>query len=116
MIAETTDRTLIMYAGRMLESAPTPALFRQTRHPYTRALMASLPSAHVRGDTLATIPGLPPDLIAPIPGCAFAPRCTHATPACANPCELQEILPGHATACTRVQHGEIDPAPATPPA
>jgi len=108
VIAGTCDRVLVMYAGRILESAPTRDLFYSPRHPYTRALMDSMPSARKPGEDLYTIPGLPPELTSEIPGCPFAPRCAHAADICRHrPALLQEVARGHATACTRVQAGEL---------
>jgi oligopeptide transport system ATP-binding protein len=108
VIAGTCDRVLVMYAGRFLESARTRDLFYSPRHPYTRALMDSMPSARKPGEDLYTIPGLPPELTSEIVGCPFAPRCAHAVEACRRqPAMLQEVAPHHATACIRVQAGEL---------
>jgi oligopeptide/dipeptide ABC transporter ATP-binding protein len=96
-----------MYAGQIMETAAIDPLFASPLHPYTRALMASLPALHGEGETLATIPGLPPDLIQPVPGCPFAPRCTHSADVCNEPIALEELSTGHATACTRVRNGEL---------
>ncbi|MDZ4858640.1 MAG: ABC transporter ATP-binding protein [Candidatus Hydrogenedentes bacterium] len=108
VIAESCDRVHVMYAGRIVESARTTDLFTAPKHPYTRALMASIPATQKKGATLHTIAGSPPDLTQAIIGCPFAPRCEHAAPKCAaQPVELLGIAPGHATACLRVQLGEI---------
>jgi oligopeptide transport system ATP-binding protein len=108
IVANTCDRVLVMYAGRVVESAPVRALFRETRHPYTKALMASLPAMHKHGEPLYSIPGQPPDLSREVTGCPFAPRCAHADARCmAGPVSLQEIAPTHGTACARIQRGEI---------
>jgi len=107
VVAETCDRVAVMYAGRIVESACVEALFAEPQHPYTRALMRSLPAAHARGESLYTIPGRPPDLIAPIAGCPFAPRCEHATEVCRAPVSLREVRTGHCSACTRVQTGDL---------
>jgi len=97
-----------MYAGRILESATVRDLFYDSKHPYTQALLASMPSVHDRGETLYTIPGMPPDLSKPITGCPFAPRCAHAVDRCRKESvELREVRPGHASACLRVQAGEL---------
>src|SRR6202453_4417297 len=69
------DRVIVMYAGRVMESAKTADLFYQTKHPYTRALQKSIPALQVKGRELYTIAGAPPDLLHPLPGCPFAPRC-----------------------------------------
>jgi oligopeptide transport system ATP-binding protein len=108
VIAETCDRVLVMYAGRIAESAPVDDLFRNPRHPYTRALMASIPATQRKGARLYTIRGAPPDLTKPFAGCPFAPRCDHAVDRCTtNPPELLGVGPRHASACLRVQDGEL---------
>jgi oligopeptide transport system ATP-binding protein len=108
VVAETCDRVAVMYAGRLVETAATEALFQRPRHPYTRALMDSLPARRAKGEALYTIPGMPPDLAAPIAGCAFAPRCEHAVDLCraARP-ELVDVGRDHATACVREQAGQL---------
>ncbi len=107
------DRVLVMYAGQVLESGPTAALFYQPKHPYNQALQRSIPALHERGAELHTIPGAPPDVTQPIRGCPFAPRCEFAEEKCVtSEIILKEVTPGHATACLRVQLGEIDLAPA----
>ncbi len=106
VIAGTCDRVLVMYAGKIMESAEAPELFHRSRHLYTQALMASLPSVHAKGESLYTIRGLPPDLSETIVGCTFAPRCEHAVDACRDAAiKLCEVSPGHASACVRVQGG-----------
>jgi oligopeptide transport system ATP-binding protein len=108
VVARVCRRIYVMYAGKIMESAQTEALFSYPRHPYTEALLESLPSTHVKGEPLRTIPGLPPDLIAPITGCPFAPRCPKATERCTRgEIALQEVAPGRHTACFRVQEGEL---------
>jgi oligopeptide transport system ATP-binding protein len=107
------DRVQVMYAGRIVESARTEALFRSPRHPYNRALQKSIPALQPKGAALFTIPGMPPDLSRPLPGCAFAPRCEFATDACrAGDVTLKEVAPGHLSACVRVQQNQIQLAAA----
>ncbi|MEO5717272.1 MAG: ABC transporter ATP-binding protein [Chthoniobacterales bacterium] len=107
------DRVLVMYAGRVLESGPTAALFYQPKHPYNQALQRSIPALHERGAELHTIPGAPPDVTQPIRGCPFAPRCEFAEEKCVtSEIVLKEVASGHASACLRVQLGEIELAPA----
>jgi oligopeptide transport system ATP-binding protein len=108
VVAGFCQRVLVMYAGRIVESAPTDVLFTDTRHPYTRALQKSIPALQPKGHSLFTIPGAPPDLSRPIPGCAFAPRCEFASEQCNHPVELKQIVAGHHSACLRVQSGEIE--------
>ena len=97
------DRVLVMYAGRVVEEAPTDALFRTPGHPYTRGLLGSMPSLwSAPGAPLASIPGSPPSMMAPDVGCAFAPRCPwHASLCDAMPPLLREIGPGRRVACVR---------------
>ncbi len=103
VIAGVCDRVLVMYAGRILEAASTDALFRTPRHPYTRALMESLPGIQDAGKPLRTIPGLPPEHGAPERGCPFAPRCTVALPECSvADCPLLPVAgDAHRSACIR---------------
>ena len=83
VIAGRTDRVVVMYAGAVAEEAATPELFDRIRHPYSQALLASVPKIDQRRDErLLSIPGLPPDLSKPIVGCRFAPRCQFATDEC----------------------------------
>jgi peptide/nickel transport system ATP-binding protein len=85
VIAGRADRVAVMYAGRIVEIAPTPVLFARPRHPYTEALFEALPEKAADGSTikrLYNIPGMPPDLTAPPAGCKFAPRCRYAQDSC----------------------------------
>src|SRR5205823_2769152 len=83
VIAGHADRVQVMYAGRMVEVAETGNLFGHMRHPYTYALLASIPRlSQDSTKRLLTIGGLPPDLAQPPPGCRFAPRCSRATGKC----------------------------------
>ena len=108
VVAGFCRRVLVMYAGRIVESAPTEQLFYHTKHPYTRALQRSIPALQPKGAELYTIAGVPPDLSKRIEGCAFAPRCEFAWKKCSiPPIELKTVAPGHATACVRVQSNEI---------
>ncbi len=82
LLIEMADVIAIMYAGRIVESAPAQRLFRAPRHPYTAALLDSFPSLHGKPKLLAGIPGSPPDMRNLPPGCPFAPRCRYALPRC----------------------------------
>jgi peptide/nickel transport system ATP-binding protein len=83
VIAGRTDRVVVMYAGKKAEEASTSELFRKMHHPYTRALLASVPQLDTTSKvTLRHIPGTPPDLSETLVGCRFAPRCTNATEKC----------------------------------
>jgi peptide/nickel transport system ATP-binding protein len=82
LLAEIADRIAVMYAGRIVELAPSAALFASPRHPYTRGLMGSFPSLSGERRTLFGIPGSPPDLVESLRGCPFQPRCPVAIPRC----------------------------------
>ena len=101
VIADHADRVVVMYAGKVVESADTKDLFAAKRHPYTEALLDSIPTRTTnREESLLSIPGLPPDLANPPPGCRFAPRCRYATAQCVGTePPLTEEHPGHIFAC-----------------
>jgi peptide/nickel transport system ATP-binding protein len=106
VVAETTQRVLVMYAGRKVEEASVEALFASPTHPYTRGLMRAIPQldadAEIAGrrPRLHEIAGIVPALTRPISGCAFSPRCSFATARChAEPPALAELEAGHAVAC-----------------
>jgi peptide/nickel transport system ATP-binding protein len=109
VIAGRADRVMVMYAGRIVESAATSALFAESRHPYTEALLGSIPTLDQdKSQRLGSIPGLPPDLANPPSGCRFAARCAYATSQCR---EQDPVLggedPAHQFACFHprpVQH------------
>ncbi len=83
VVAGRTDEIIVMYAGQVVERAPTRTLFKQTRMPYTEALLKSIPRIEDTSDTrLQVIPGRPPDLAAPPAGCRFAPRCSYTQDKC----------------------------------
>ena len=108
VVAEVCDRVMVMYAGRVVETAPAEALFRSPRHPYTRALQLSRPALQVKGAELYTIPGVPPDPARPLPGCPFAPRCEYAIEPCTTAAiGLASVEDAQASACVRVQRQEI---------
>lgn len=107
VVASFCQRVLVMYAGRIVESAETGPLYSATKHPYTRALQKSIPALQPKGTNLYTIAGMPPDLSKEITGCPFAPRCEFAREDCHQPVALRSIAPGHATACIRVQKGDL---------
>jgi peptide/nickel transport system ATP-binding protein len=81
-VSSLATRILVMYAGRLIEEGPTAEVLRAPRHPYTQGLLHSLPANARPGQDLAQIPGATPSLSNLPPGCAFAPRCAHAGPAC----------------------------------
>ena len=75
VVAQTCQRIAVMYAGQVVETGPIDEVFREPRHPYTLSLLRSVPDVDLLRETLMTIPGSPPDLAAPPPGCRFHPRC-----------------------------------------
>jgi oligopeptide/dipeptide ABC transporter ATP-binding protein len=100
VVAQICSHVAVMYAGNVVETAPVRAIFRTPRHPYTRALLAALPSAEAARGALRSLPGQVPDLYAPPPGCRFAPRCDRATAACSAALPpAAELAPGHHVAC-----------------
>ncbi len=106
VVAGLCDRVMVMYAGRIVESAPVDILFSRPQHPYTRGLLASSPRLDQSGHgRLPTIRGQPPDLQALPAGCAFAPRCDHAWDRCrqTRP-QLRDIGPGHMKRCHLQEH------------
>jgi oligopeptide transport system ATP-binding protein len=108
VVASFCESVNVMYAGRIVESAPTEELFAMPLHPYNASLQQSIPALHRKGDPLYTIPGAPPDLSHEIKGCPFIPRCSFAKELCqTSEIELDEPLPGHTTSCQRVLRGEL---------
>lgn len=101
VVARVVDRVQVMYAGRAVERATVNDLFARSSHPYTRGLLESLP-AHGK-DRLVPIPGAPPNMLRPPPGCAFAPRCDYAIDACSE--ALPDLLPfgDGETSCIRAR-------------
>jgi peptide/nickel transport system ATP-binding protein len=103
VVAETTQRVVVMYAGRKVEEAPVEALFDNPLHPYTRGLMAAIPRLDVDAARLQEIPGMVPLLTRPIVGCAFAARCPIATDRCrAEAPPMVDVGGGHTALCWEV--------------
>lgn len=82
LVSEIADRIALMYAGQIVEFAPAVAFFEEHLHPYSQGLLSSVPNIELSDQTLSYIPGLPPDLINPPPGCRFYPRCPEAKDIC----------------------------------
>jgi peptide/nickel transport system ATP-binding protein len=101
VVAGHTDQIVVMYAGKVVEIAPTATLFSKMKMPYTEALFQSIPKLEDPSHTrLTTIGGRPPNLISPPAGCRFSPRCPYATDKCTSvEPELQQAEPGHYFAC-----------------
>ncbi|VTU17853.1 Stage 0 sporulation protein KD [Variovorax sp. SRS16] len=109
VVAESCDRVIVMYAGRKVEEADVLDLFDRPLHPYTRALMASMPSMNGTGTRLAEIPGLVPAPHELGRGCAFAARCPHADARCmAETPRLVARGGDHTAACFAVEEGRVD--------
>ena len=109
VIAETADRVMVMYAGRVVEEAPVHGLFDRPLHPYTRGLLDCVPTLAQDREELVAIPGTLPEPARRPAGCRFAPRCGHAIPACsAGLPPLVEYSAGHTAACIRAS--ELTPA------
>jgi oligopeptide/dipeptide ABC transporter ATP-binding protein len=100
VIAEIADRVMVLYAGRIAESAPVRTIFDVATHPYTQALLRSIPDVTARRQRLATIPGTVPDPLEMPPGCRFAPRCPRRRTSCEQTTPaLLTIAPNHLVAC-----------------
>ena len=104
LLLELADRIAVMYAGRLVEIATASEIHHGAAHPYTKGLLNSFPSLRGPRRELAGIPGSPPDLLSPPPGCSFLPRCSFGTPACKSiDMSLAPVAssldPEHVTAC-----------------
>jgi peptide/nickel transport system ATP-binding protein len=110
VVAGRADRVHVMYAGRIVEGAATGPLFSRMHHPYTQALLGSIPKLTQDPDVeLFSIPGLPPDLTEPPDGCRFAPRCRHATDECrVKEPPLEGPSPDHVFACWHPVDGPVE--------
>jgi peptide/nickel transport system ATP-binding protein len=100
IIAELADKVAIMYAGKIVEFAPSLELYKSPLHPYTQKLLKSIPRLREKVDRLEFIPGVPPDLRNPPSGCRFHPRCPYVMDICkkVEP-QLVEVKPNHYVAC-----------------
>jgi len=104
VIAEVCQRIGVMYAGKLVEVADTVTVFKRPAHPYTIALMSAFPSIQGEKRPLAQLPGEPPNLLAPPPGCRFHPRCPHASEVCTREePKMEKVDPGHGVACWHPQ-------------
>ncbi|TEA77961.1 ABC transporter ATP-binding protein [Allopusillimonas ginsengisoli] len=99
IVSGLADRLAVMYAGRIVETGPTPRIIGSARHPYTHGLISSIPSIHTRGNELFQIPGTTPSLLELPPGCPFQARCYRATSVCATDPALEAVEPEHWAAC-----------------
>ncbi|OZI44748.1 peptide ABC transporter ATP-binding protein [Bordetella genomosp. 5] len=100
VVEHVSDRVVIMYLGRVVESAPVDEVFRHANHPYTQALLAEIPRMDARHKTFTAIKGEIPSPLAPPSGCHFHPRCPHAMPRCKTEVpQLKGIAINHLSAC-----------------
>jgi oligopeptide/dipeptide ABC transporter ATP-binding protein len=99
IVARMCDRVAVMYAGRIVEIGPVRQIFKTPAHPYTRALLESVPRLGVKTARLTAIEGQPPDLATLAPGCAFAPRCPHVMDRCRSEAPPETTVNGQATRC-----------------
>ena len=100
LVASMADRVIVMYAGQMIEEAPVKELFAAPAHPYTKALLQTVPGIYDEKDReLVAIPGMVPENYDSIPGCRFADRCAFRTKGCDQPQSYRQIGEGHFVAC-----------------
>lgn len=100
VIAETVDKVAIMYAGKIVEIGDVVTIFKKPFHPYTFGLINAIPSIEkARDKKLVSIPGYPPNLIEPPPGCRFHPRCPYAKPICKEKEPVPQVIDGHLVVC-----------------
>jgi oligopeptide transport system ATP-binding protein len=100
VVADIADRVAVMYAGKVVEEAPALEIYARPAHPYTKALLRSIPQSAAKGQRLAAITGLPPDLADVPPGCPFHPRCEYAKARCqTEPPPPYAVSPDHASRC-----------------
>lgn len=105
IVAEICDRVAVMYAGRIVEEGPVGRLFHDPLHPYTKGLLRSV--IHLETNELSSIPGQPPGLVRPPPGCAFHPRCLQAFDACTKAVPALVDEDGRRVACY-LYHDAVD--------
>jgi peptide/nickel transport system ATP-binding protein len=99
LIAEIADKIAIMYGGKIVEYGTSEQIYNNPQHPYTQGLLNSIPRLRGEIKDLKWIPGVPPDLINPPPGCRFEPRCPFAHERCKEEPPVVEVEPGHKVAC-----------------
>ena len=100
LVAELADRVAVMYAGRLAEIAEVHNLFDEPQHPYTQGLLRAVPNIRLNDDDLYKMPGSPPNLVAPPPGCHFHPRCPKVMEICSQTAStIKETAPEHFVNC-----------------
>ena len=103
VVAETCDRVAVMYAGKIMEMADTVSLYNNPLHPYSKALIGAYPFLKGERKRLKSIPGAPPGLIDPPPGCRFAPRCGLVESICTREEPCLDTIDGRQVACHMVK-------------
>ena len=98
-VAQLADRISVMYGGNMVEVAEANSIFENPLHPYTQGLLASIPNIKLEQPKLQTMPGSPPDLVNPPPGCVFHPRCPQAMGFCKTKKPETKTKDGHLVSC-----------------
>ena len=107
LVASMADRVIVMYAGQMIEEAPVKELFAAPAHPYTKALLQTVPGIYDEKDReLVAIPGMVPENYDSIPGCRFADRCAFRTKGCDQTQSYRQIGEGHFVRCMLAKEGE----------
>lgn len=99
IVSGLADRIAVMYAGRIVETAPSADIIGAAQHPYSHGLMASIPSFDTRGKELFQIPGSAPSPLTTPEGCPFRDRCYRATPECVQEPVFEEVAPSHSVSC-----------------
>ncbi|MCI7041005.1 MAG: ABC transporter ATP-binding protein [Lachnospiraceae bacterium] len=108
LVAHMADRVIVMYAGQTIEEAPVNEIFKTPRHPYTKALLDTVPTIRDTKDRqLVAIPGMVPENYDNMIGCRFAPRCKYRRPECDNPQKDYEFGSGHTAKCIVMKEGGI---------
>lgn len=108
LVAEMADRVLVMYAGQVVEEAEVKELFRSPRHPYTKALLGSVPNMYESKERkLSSIPGMVPEYYDDMTGCRFADRCPYRKEECDCPQPLLQISEGHKVKCWRAKEANM---------
>ena len=109
LVAQMADRVLVMYAGQIVEEAPVEELFKNPKHPYTKALLDTVPTIRDGADReLFAIPGMVPENYDKIEGCRFAGRCRFCEAKCEMPQKDFEFGPGHRAKCVVMKERECD--------
>lgn len=109
LVAQMADRVLVMYAGQIIEEATVTELFCHPRHPYTKALLDTVPTIRDSEERqLTAIPGMVPESYDGLTGCRFADRCIYRRPECDKPQDDYEFGPGHRAKCIVMKEGKIE--------